>query len=210
MVRAATSGATSFPAQEWARLVDRWRALSRKLSIKSEVVQPNFHPEGACQSACISCHPVAPMISELQSALASLPHGSSFRFLDALLSLSPGLEATAIYRVKGNEAFLEGHFPGNPMMPGVILIEAIAQLGGVVIQTDPVHPAMTDLRLTGVRAAKILGAAVPGDRLEIRAKVEGRLGGLVQVEGEVSGPHGPLASARITLSGTLSETDFQP
>ena len=89
------------------------------------------------------------------------------------------------------------------MMPGVILIEAIAQLGGVVIQTDPEHPAMADLRLTGVRAAKILGAAVPGEVLEIRVKVDGRLGGLAQVEGQVSGSNGVLSTAKVTLSGTL-------
>jgi 3-hydroxymyristoyl/3-hydroxydecanoyl-(acyl carrier protein) dehydratase len=89
------------------------------------------------------------------------------------------------------------------MMPGVILIEAIAQLGGVVVQTDPIQPPMSDLRLTGIRAAKILGAAVPGDRLEIYAKVEGRMAGLVQIQGEVNGPLGPLATAKVTLSGTV-------
>ena len=144
------------------------------------------------------------MSPNLQSALLALPHGPSFRFVDELKSLEPGREATAIYQVRGDEAFLAGHFPGQPMMPGVILIEAIAQLGGVVVQTDPELPAMADLRLTGVRAAKILGAAVPGDVLEIRATVEGRLGGLVQVEGEVRVAGGLLASAKVTLSGTLA------
>ncbi len=143
------------------------------------------------------------MSPDLEHALQSLPHGRSFRFLDELVSLDPGVEAVARYRVRGDEAFLEGHFPGNPMMPGVILIEAIAQLGGVVIQTDRANPAMSDVRLTGVRGAKILGAAVPGDVLEIRAKVEGRLGGLAQIEGEIRGPNGILATSKITLSGTL-------
>ncbi|MES2923109.1 MAG: 3-hydroxyacyl-ACP dehydratase FabZ family protein [Verrucomicrobiota bacterium] len=143
------------------------------------------------------------MSPDLQTALLALPHGPSFRFVDELKSLVPGREATAVYQVRGDEAFLEGHFPGQPMMPGVILIEAIAQLGGVVAQSDPEHPAMADLRLTGVRVAKILGAAVPGNVLEIRAKVEGRLGGLVQIEGEVIAGGAVLASARVTLSGTL-------
>lgn len=144
------------------------------------------------------------MTPALRAALKSLPHGPSFRFLDELVSLSPGREASGIYRVRGDEAFLEGHFPGNPMMPGVILIEAIAQLGGVVVQTDPENSPMMDLRLSGVRSAKVLGAAVPGMILQIRATVEGRLGGLVQVVGEVCGPAGILATAKVTLSGTIS------
>ncbi len=140
----------------------------------------------------------------METALRALPHGASFRFLDELVSLDAGGGAAAIYRVRGDEAFLAGHFPGNPLMPGVILIEMIAQLGGVLIQSDPEHAAMADLRLTGVRAAKILGAAVPGDVLEIRVKLEGRLGNLVQVDGSVSGPGGLLATARITLSGGVA------
>ena len=144
------------------------------------------------------------MNTALRDALASLPHGPEFRFLDQLVSLTPGVESTATYRIMGEEAFLAGHFPGNPMMPGVILIEAIAQLGGVVVQTDREKPPMSELRLTGVRAAKIFGAAIPGDLLEIRARVEGRLGGLAQIEGDVRGPGGILATARITLSGTVS------
>ena len=142
------------------------------------------------------------MSSETDAALQSLPHGPSFRFVDALVSLDPGREAYGIYRIRGDEEFLSGHFPGNPMMPGVILIEAIAQLGGIMVQTDPEHAAMSDLRLTGVRAAKILGAAVPGEILEIRVKLEGRLGGLAQVDGSVNGPQGILATAKITLSGS--------
>jgi 3-hydroxyacyl-[acyl-carrier-protein] dehydratase len=143
------------------------------------------------------------MTPDFAHALEALPHGRSFRFVDELVALTPGSEARGIYRIRGDEDFLEGHFPGNPLLPGVILVEAIAQLGGVVVQTDPEHPAMSDLRLTGIRAAKILGAALPGELLEIRARVEGRMGGLAQVEGEVCGPHGILATAKVTLSGTI-------
>jgi len=141
------------------------------------------------------------MKGEFSKALQSLPHGPSFRFVDEITVLEGGISGTARFRVKGDEAFLEGHFPGNPMMPGVILIEAIAQMGGVVAQTDAELPALENLRLTAVRAAKILGAAVPGDLLEIRVAIEGRLGVLIQVDGEISGPDGLLAKAKITLSG---------
>jgi 3-hydroxyacyl-[acyl-carrier-protein] dehydratase len=143
------------------------------------------------------------MSVDLSSALKSLPHGPSFRFVDEITFLNPGVEATAIYLIRGDEAFLEGHFPGSPMMPGVILIEAIAQLGGVVIQTDLEQPPLLDLRLTGIRAAKILGAATPKETLQINAKVEGRMGGLAQIVGEVCGANGVLATAKITLSGTI-------
>jgi 3-hydroxyacyl-[acyl-carrier-protein] dehydratase len=139
--------------------------------------------------------------SELAAALSSLPHGPEFRFVDALTSLDPGKEGTGVYRVRGDEAFLAGHFPGQPLMPGVILLEAIAQLGGVIVQTDPDHAPLENLRLTAIRGAKILGAALPGETLSLRAKVEGRLGNLVQVEGEVTGPNGLLASAKVALSG---------
>lgn len=136
------------------------------------------------------------------TALASLPHGPEFRFVDRLTALDPGKSGAGEYRVRGEEAFLAGHFPGAPMMPGVILVEAIAQLGGVVAQSDPVLGPLEDLRLTAIRAAKILGAAVPGETLRIRATVEGRLGGLIQIAGEVEGEKGLLASAKVTLSGS--------
>ena len=137
----------------------------------------------------------------MQDPLAALPHGPEFRFVDALESLDPGKSATARYLVRGDEAFLAGHFPGNPLMPGVILIEAIAQLGGVVAQSDPAIPPLENLLLTGVRGAKILGAAKPGEVLTLKAEVEGRLGAMIQVSGEVSVGDRPLATAKIMLSG---------
>lgn len=143
------------------------------------------------------------MNPDLDDALKQLPHGPSFRFVDRLISLEPGKEAAGIYQIRGDEAFLEGHFPENPIMPGVLLIEAIAQLGGIIVQTDAEIPALGDLRLTAVRAAKILGAAAPGEVLEIHAKLEGRMGALAQVEGEVLLAGRLLASARVTLSGIV-------
>lgn len=175
-----------------------------KLMVLFQGVESIFPRDSACHSGQLSCQVASLMTVDLQAVLHALPHGPSFRFLDELRSLVRGSEATASYLVRGDEAFLEGHFPHQPMMPGVILIEAIAQLGGVVAQTDPEIPAMSDLRLTAVRGAKIFGAAVPGDQLEIRVKLEGRLGGLVQIEGQVTGPNGLLASAKVTLSGVTS------
>lgn len=86
-------------------------------------------------------------------------------------------------------------------MPGVILIEALAQLGGVVAQSDPGTPPLADLKLTAVRGAKIMGSAGPGEILTIRAEVAGRMGGLVQVQGEVRVGDRMLLTAQVTLSG---------
>ena len=133
--------------------------------------------------------------------LAALPHGPEFRFVDVLDTLDPGKSAVARYQVRGDEAFLAGHFPGNPLMPGVLLVEAIAQLGGVIAQSDPAIPPLENLLLTGVRAAKILGAARPGETLILRAEVEGRLGPMIQISGEVGIGDRVLATAKIMLSG---------
>lgn len=140
---------------------------------------------------------------DFTDALASLPHGEAFRFVDEVTVLEGGKSGEGIYQVKGTEAFLEGHFPGNPLMPGVILVEAIAQLGGVVAQSDPDIAPLKDLRLSGIRAAKILGAAFPGEQLRVKATVEGRLGGMIQIVGSVEGPNGALAEAKVVLSGQV-------
>ncbi len=133
--------------------------------------------------------------------LAALPHGPSFRFVDTLVSLLPGQSGTGLYQVRGDEAFLPGHFPGHPLMPGVILIEALAQLGGVVAQSDPAILPLADLKLTAVRSAKITGSAGPGEALTIEATIVGRMGGLIQVQGEVRTADRLILTAQVTLSG---------
>ena len=134
--------------------------------------------------------------------LLSLPHGPEFRFLDKVVALEHGASGRASYTISGEEPFLKGHFPGRPMWPGVVMIEAIAQLGGVIAQCDPAHPTLDDMRLTSVRNAKILGTAFPGAVLSIEATVEGRMGNLIQVKGTVSDGETKIAEATVMLSGT--------
>ena len=135
--------------------------------------------------------------------LRSLPHGPEFRFVDKLTAFEPGVSGSATYLITGAEPFLKGHFPGNPLWPGVLMIEAIAQLGGVIAQSDPNQPTLDDMRLTSVKNAKILGTAPPGTTLTIAAKVEGRLGNLIQITGSVSHGETNLATAMVMLSGNL-------
>lgn len=139
--------------------------------------------------------------SDTHPALASLPHGPEFRFVDRLIALDPGVSGSGEYRVRGDEEFLRGHFPGNPLMPGVLMLEAGAQLAGVVAQSDPGRPPMPGLKLTGLRSAKILGAPRPGESLLLEARVLARLGNLIQAQiaGTVDGRL--VIQAEVTLAG---------
>src|SRR6266705_6708065 len=85
------------------------------------------------------------------TALNLLPHGPEFRFLDCLSSLEPGKSGVGEYRVRGDEPFLRGHFPGQPLFPGVLLVESAAQLAGTVAQSDPKIPPLAGLKLTPMR-----------------------------------------------------------
>ena len=145
----------------------------------------------------------------LSAALRHLPHGPEFRFIDRLLALDPGKSGTGEYTVRGDEPFLSGHFPGQPLMPGVLLVEASAQLAGIVAQSDPNFAPLPGLKLTALRNVKILGTARPGEVLRFEAKISGRLGNLVQatVAGTVDGT--AVVQAELTLSGEGGRATFR-
>jgi 3-hydroxyacyl-[acyl-carrier-protein] dehydratase len=139
------------------------------------------------------------MDDTLAHALDILPHGPEFRFLDRLLSLDPGKAGVGEYLVRGDEAFLRGHFPGAPLFPGVLLVEAVAQLAGVVAQHDPLVPALPRLKLAALRAVRILGSARPGEVLRLEARVTGRLGAVVQAHGQALVAGRRVLTAEMTL-----------
>ncbi|MFC5456506.1 3-hydroxyacyl-ACP dehydratase FabZ family protein [Prosthecobacter fluviatilis] len=140
--------------------------------------------------------------AELVQALSSLPHGSEFRFIDEMVELTPGVSARAVWRLKGGEEFLRGHFPGAPLMPGVLMIEALAQLGGILIQTRPGEPPLKNLRLTAVRQIKILGSITPGQSLHLSGSLQGVLDTLGQISGEIRDDAGNvILTGAVTLAG---------
>ncbi|HWD91850.1 MAG TPA: 3-hydroxyacyl-ACP dehydratase FabZ family protein [Verrucomicrobiae bacterium] len=137
----------------------------------------------------------------MSDALKLLPHGPEFRFVDRLLRLEPGMSGAGEYLVRGDEPFLHGHFPGEPIFPGVLLVEAAAQLAGTVAQSDPqIHP-MAGLKLTAMRGIKILGTARPGEIICLEAKVLNRLGNLVQAQVSASVNGQVVMQGELTLSG---------
>jgi len=96
---------------------------------------------------------------------------------------------------------LRGHFPGEPIFPGVLLAEAAAQLAGVVAQSDPKIPPLKNLKLTALRNVKILGTARPGETILLEAKIVGRLGNLVQAQASARVGDEIVLKAELTLSG---------
>src|SRR3974390_1458151 len=118
-----------------------------------------------------------------KTALDLLPHGPEFRFVDRLLELDPGKTGVGEYRVRGDEPFLRGHFPGRPIFPGVLLVEAVAHLVGVVAQSDPAIPPLSGLKATAIRGVKSVGAASPGQTIRLNASVLGRMNPLINAQG---------------------------
>lgn len=137
----------------------------------------------------------------LEAALARLPHGSTFRFVDRMLELEPGVEGVGEFELRPDAGYLSGHFPGEPLMPGVLILEAAAQVAGVVAQSDPGPEPLRGLRLAAVRGVKWVGPVLPGDRLELIARVTARMGGVIQasVEARVGGT--VVMRGEVTLAG---------
>jgi 3-hydroxyacyl-[acyl-carrier-protein] dehydratase len=145
----------------------------------------------------------------LRTALDLLPHGIEFRFLDRLIRLEPGRSGEGECRVRGDEPFLRGHFPGEPLFPGVLLVEAAAQLAGVVAQSDPALPPLAGLKLTALRNVKMLGTARPGEVIRLEARVTGRLGNLIQAQALATVAGELVLTAELTLSGAATAKPSQ-
>jgi 3-hydroxyacyl-[acyl-carrier-protein] dehydratase len=140
-------------------------------------------------------------MNNLVIALKLLPHGAEFQFVDRLTELNPGESGKGEYKVRGDESFLRGHFPGEPILPGVLLVEAAAQLAGVVAQSDQKIPRLNNLKLTALRNVKILGTARPGEVVQLEAHITGRLGNLVQAQATARVAGEVVLTAELTLSG---------
>lgn len=120
-----------------------------------------------------------------------IPHRAPFLFVDSLTALQPGLSATGIWRLTGDENFFIGHFPGRPTLPGVLMCEAIAQVGACAILSDEQFKNKLPL-FGGLDAARFRRQVVPGDVLEMTVTLgrmsarAGKGSGIARVNGEVA------------------------
>ena len=103
--------------------------------------------------------------------IALLPHRPPFRFVDRVEACDAGVSVVADYRVTGDEDFLAGHFPGNPILPGVIQLEALAQAGAIALLADERYAGSLPL-FGGVEAVRFRRMVTPGDELRLEVTLE--------------------------------------
>ena len=129
-----------------------------------------------------------------------LPHRYPFLLVDRVLSLTPGETIRGYKNVTINEPFFNGHFPGHPIMPGVLIIEAMAQLSGVLaFETKNVRPAEGyTYYLAGTDKARFKRPVVPGDRLIMDSRILADRGGVMKFDCQASVDDEMACTATIT------------
>ena len=109
-------------------------------------------------------------MTALPSPVDVLPHRPPFLFVDRLTALEPGVSAVGEWSLTGDEWFFPGHFPGRPTLPGVLMCEAIAQLGAMAVLTDPRFAGKLPL-FGGLDGARFRRQVGPGDTLEMHVEL---------------------------------------
>ena len=117
---------------------------------------------------------------DMQAILERLPHRYPFLLVDRVLECRPGESIRALKNVTYNEPFFPGHFPDRPVMPGVMIIEALAQVAGILcfVTANVVPDHNTRLYLVAIDKARFRRPVVPGDQLLLTAQLERSLKGI--------------------------------
>ena len=162
-------------------------AIQYNLAFDDKLMTDSVHPAEAASSP----EKTVLDINEIQKIL---PHRYPFLLIDRVLELVPKERIVALKNVTINEPFFAGHFPGAPIMPGVLIIEAIAQAGGALLLTEVEDRNDKLMVFTSIERAKFRKPVVPGDQLRLEVKVIGwrvvrnmvaaRMEGLAFVDGK--------------------------
>ncbi len=126
-----------------------------------------------------------------------LPHRPPFIFIDCVAELVPGVSAEALKCFRGDEPFFAGHFPGNPIVPGVLLAEGMAQTAGLAVCSEG-----ETYFLSAIRLMKFLRSVGPGEMLRFKARRLAGTGPLVQCAVECLAESVPVATGEIVLART--------
>ena len=151
--------------------------------------------------------PAKPETMRIEQVLGLLPHRYPFLLIDRVLELSDE-RVVCLKNVTINEPFFQGHFPGTPVMPGVLQIEAMAQAGGILasraVSFDPSTHVMLFMAIDGVKFRK---AVTPGDQLRIEV-VPLRKGKIFKMKGEIK-VDGQVVSSAEFLAGLAEKSKVQ-
>ncbi|KAL1191980.1 hypothetical protein V5N11_003814 [Cardamine amara subsp. amara] len=142
--------------------------------------------------------PAFPTVMDINKVREILPHRFPFLLVDRVIEYTPGVSAVAIKNVTINDNFFPGHFPDRPIMPGVLMIEAMAQVGGIVMLQPEVGGSRDNFFFAGIDKVRFRKPVIAGDTLVMRmtllkfqkrfglAKMEGKayVGGVLVCEGE--------------------------
>lgn len=127
---------------------------------------------------------------DIHDILKHLPHRYPMLLVDRILQVTPGKSAKGLKNVTINEFFFQGHYPGKPIMPGVLIIEAMAQAGAVILLTDPEYEGLVPV-IGSIDDVRFKRPVVPGDQLVTECELLwfrsgiGRLKGVAKVGEEV-------------------------
>ncbi|MHC5037562.1 MAG: 3-hydroxyacyl-ACP dehydratase FabZ [Planctomycetota bacterium] len=149
---------------------------------------------------------------ENREIMERIPHAFPFVFVDRVLHLEKGVRGVAIKNVTVNERFFLGHFPGNPLLPGVLILESLAQLGGIIIGAGEEEAEEKSLWvLAEILNVRFRRPVVPGDQLILTVTVDKILGNAARFSGKaVAGEH-VAAEGEFTLARVVDPKEsIQP
>lgn len=140
------------------------------------------------------------IIIDITQIQAILPHRYPFLLVDRIIEYDPGKRVVGIKNVTINEPFFEGHFPGAPVMPGVLIVEAMAQTAGVMMLANLPDRESKLVFFTGINDAKFRHPVVPGDQLRMELTVLRLRPRYIKLRGEAYVDGKLVAEAEISSS----------
>jgi 3-hydroxyacyl-[acyl-carrier-protein] dehydratase len=129
-----------------------------------------------------------------------LPHRPPMRLVETVTDLVAGESARGLRMTRPEDWYFQGHFPGQPTVPAIVLIELLAQTGGVAAATHEQYSKDLTLRVAAIGPFKFPQGAGPHQLLDARARVVGRVGGMIKIEGEVLADGVRVATGSVILA----------